>query len=211
MKKHLVYLWTALFILSIVLAACSSAATTTVSTSESLSVATRLAAGTLKLEGTDQAVTAGQTTELLTLWQAYQSLSASDTAAPAELDALVSQIQATMTTDQVQAIDKMQINTTTVNEILQSAQPAITSSASTTSSSSTSSQMTAGGGPGGPMDGGGAPGGDIGAAIGDPSLGTSAQATSAAASQASTQTSNVSPMLLNALIQMLKTRSQTAG
>ena len=54
--------------------------------------AKRQALGTLKLEGTDQVVTASQAGQLLTLWQAYQSLSNSDTSSQVELEALVKQI-----------------------------------------------------------------------------------------------------------------------
>src|SRR5512147_1964522 len=67
------------------------------------------AIGTFKLEGTAQAVTAKQAAELLPLWQVYESLSQSDTAAQAEVDALVEQIQQSMTKDQMQAIQAMNL------------------------------------------------------------------------------------------------------
>lgn len=50
------------------------------------------------------AVTAGQAAELLPLWQTLQVLYSSDTAAALEIDALTSQIQDTMTAEQMQAI-----------------------------------------------------------------------------------------------------------
>jgi len=71
---------------------CSNAAAT-LSTGTGLSTVTRLALGTLKLEGTDQAVSTSQAAELITFWQAYQSLSNSDTSSDVELEALVKQIQ----------------------------------------------------------------------------------------------------------------------
>ena len=82
-----------LTIFTLLLAGCSSVSAATVSVSNSLSGATKLALGTLKLEGTSQAVTAAQASELLTLWQGYKSLDNSDTSSQVELDALVKQIQ----------------------------------------------------------------------------------------------------------------------
>lgn len=73
-------------------------------------LSTELLVGTFKLEGTAQAVTTDQAAELLPLWQVYQSLSASDSAAQEEKDALVEQIQETMTSDQLHAINAMEIS-----------------------------------------------------------------------------------------------------
>ena len=64
----------------------------------------RLILGTFLLEETDLAVSEAQAAELLPLWKAVRSLSASDTAAQAELDAVINQIQSAMTADQIQAI-----------------------------------------------------------------------------------------------------------
>ena len=84
----------------LLLTACASATTTsTVSTSNNLSTAAELVLGTLKLEGTNATVTSTQATQLLTLWEGYQSLSDSDTSSQVEVEALVKQIQGTMTTD----------------------------------------------------------------------------------------------------------------
>ncbi|PJH74752.1 MAG: hypothetical protein CO064_10305, partial [Anaerolineae bacterium CG_4_9_14_0_8_um_filter_58_9] len=47
--------------------------------------------------------------ELLPLWQEYNELTRSDTAAQAEIDAVVAQIQETMTPQQVQAITDMKL------------------------------------------------------------------------------------------------------
>jgi hypothetical protein len=65
--------------------------------------------GTFKLQGTANAVTASQATALIPLWQAYAQLTSSNTAAQAEIDAVVSQIQSTMTPQQVQAITAMKL------------------------------------------------------------------------------------------------------
>jgi hypothetical protein len=69
----------------------------------------KLAVGTLKLEKTDLAVTPAQAKDLLPLWKAVKSLSASDTATQEEVDGLYSQIKETMTQGQVQAIEKMEL------------------------------------------------------------------------------------------------------
>ncbi len=111
MKKNLI---TTLTLLVLTLAACGTsnnadpASQNNPSTGE-LPATTRLVIGTLKLDETEYAVTAEQAAELLPLWQVYQSLSASDTAAQEEIDALIEQIEETMTPEQDQAIAEMQL------------------------------------------------------------------------------------------------------
>jgi hypothetical protein len=67
----------------------------------------KLAIGTLKLEGTDKAVTAGQAKDLLPLWKAVKSLSSSSNASVEEMNGLYQQIQEAMTAEQIQAIKDM--------------------------------------------------------------------------------------------------------
>ena len=57
--------------------------------------------GTLKLEGTEIAVTAEQAETLLPWWQLLQGMAASDTTAQAEIDAVAKQINAEMTAEQL--------------------------------------------------------------------------------------------------------------
>jgi hypothetical protein len=76
---------------------------------DALSIGTQLAAGTLLLEGGDLAVDETQAAELLPLWQAAQSLTTSDTAAPQEIHAVYGQIQDNMTSDQIAAIADMKL------------------------------------------------------------------------------------------------------
>jgi hypothetical protein len=92
--------------------------------------------------------------------------------------------------------------------VMQSAMPQISSTSSSTVQSSSSGQAS-GGGPGdGPMDGGTPPDGGM---TGDPSMaGAATQATPDAANSV-TAPQNISPMLLNALIQMLETKAQAAS
>ena len=66
-----------------------------------LSIQGQLAVGTLLLEETALAVDEVLAVELYPLWQALQSLSDSDTAAEVEVQAVVNQIQGTMTPEQV--------------------------------------------------------------------------------------------------------------
>ena len=54
------------------------------------------------------------------LWQAYRSLSSSQTAAEAEVDALLKQIQSAMTTEQVTAIQDMNLTSTEMMTLMQS-------------------------------------------------------------------------------------------
>ena len=131
MKTKNFLLLSVLLILLTLLAACSktsnqaaSNTSTTVTTnsqeSASLSQVNMLLVGTLKLEDTDQAVTADQAENLLPLWQAYRSLSTSQTGAEAEVEALLNQIQSTMTTDQVETIKAMNLTNTDLMNLMQS-------------------------------------------------------------------------------------------
>jgi hypothetical protein len=74
-----------------------------------LPLAESLVIGTFKLEGTANAITPTQATALVPLWQAYAQLTSSNTAAQAEIDAVIAQIQSTMTSQQVQAITAMKL------------------------------------------------------------------------------------------------------
>jgi len=68
-----------------------------------------LAVGTIKLDGTDQAITPAEAKQLIPLWQGLQSLMSSDTTAQAEVEGVINQIQSTMTADQVSAIQAMDL------------------------------------------------------------------------------------------------------
>jgi len=129
MKNKKVLLLCVWMILSIFLAACSGTSNQSASgtsgvndsgDSTSLSQVNELLVGTLKLEETDQTVTADQAAKLLPLWQAYRSLSTSQTSAQAEVEALLNQIQSTMTTEQIQAIKTMNLTNTDMVDLMQS-------------------------------------------------------------------------------------------
>ncbi len=124
--------WLVLLItLSLAMTACggsSNQAATTTNASGSassqgstpLSQVNMLLVGTLKLDDTDQAVTVDQAAQLLPLWQAYRSLSSSQTAAEAEVDALLNQIQNAMTTEQVKEIQEMNLTSSEMMTLMQS-------------------------------------------------------------------------------------------
>lgn len=75
-----------------------------------MSVDMKLAVGTLMLEDTDLAVDAQQAKELLPLWKAVKSLSASQTASQDEIQALYRQIETTMTPEQIRTIEEMKFD-----------------------------------------------------------------------------------------------------
>jgi len=75
-----------------------------------LPLATLLMLGTFKLEDTDSPVTPAQAAELLPLWKALRSLDESETTAVEELEAVVNQIEGIMTSEQMAAIEAMQLS-----------------------------------------------------------------------------------------------------
>ena len=104
-------------ILALTITACGSTSNTqqfsqgqsTDTSPNEMPLASKLVIGSFKLEGSDNTITAEQASELLPLWQVYQQLSTSDTAAQEEVTALTEQIQETMTTEQMNAIDAMSL------------------------------------------------------------------------------------------------------
>ena len=104
--------------------------------------------------GTDQDISVEQAQELVVYWQVYRELSQSETAAQAEVDGLIAQIQEAMTTEQIQAIADMQITQQDVFSSVQGAAVVSSNSDSNTISVPSSGSMPTGGPP---ADGGGAP------------------------------------------------------
>lgn len=66
-----------------------------------------LAFGSLKLAETDNPITVEQAPQMLILWQAFDNLTRSGTSAEAEVEALISQIEQSFTSEQVLAINDM--------------------------------------------------------------------------------------------------------
>ncbi|MBN2116009.1 MAG: hypothetical protein JW730_05550 [Anaerolineales bacterium] len=177
-----------------------------------LPATTQLIIGTLKLEGTAQTVTAEQAAELLPLWQTLQALSDSDTAADQEKEALIAQIQETMTAEQMQAITAMNLTREDMASIMQEQGMAMGNSQSSNTRSGNSSRNSGGGfgpGGGGPPDemrmpaGGGMPPGGFGGE--SQNLSQDQIATAQAARQNSENV--VPPMLINAVIEYLQEKA----
>lgn len=76
---------------------------------DAASLRNQLAYGTLKLEGTEHAVTTEQAKILLPLWQAIVALSGDEVTAAEELTAVQNQITEAMTPTQLEAIAALQI------------------------------------------------------------------------------------------------------
>jgi hypothetical protein len=76
---------------------------------DAMPVSAQLGFGTLLLEDSTYAVDPTQAAALLPLWKAARSLSESETAAQEELDAIFSQIEDTMTPEQINTIAAMQL------------------------------------------------------------------------------------------------------
>ena len=76
---------------------------------DTMPLSAQLGFGTLLLEDSEYAVDADQAAQLLPLWKAARSLSESETAAEAELEAVFNQIEETMTAEQINAIANLQL------------------------------------------------------------------------------------------------------
>ncbi len=172
--------------------------------------ATQLIIGTLKLEDTNQAVTAEQAADLLPLWQTMLVLSESDTAAQQETEALITQIQETMTAEQRQAITDMNLTREDMMSIMQ--EQGLALGGDPTGGQNTNPQgggfgpggFPDGGPPQGGFPGGGPGGGGPGGGGGQGSDLTPDQIATAQASRQQTGGSLVPPMLINVLIEYLQ-------
>jgi hypothetical protein len=121
MKRILIF---TLLLSALLIASCGAKAVTSstndVYTSSSLStdyenampVRNQLAIGTMKLDGTAQAVTPEQAKTLLPLYQALRGTSTSGGDSQEEISALLSQIESAMTAEQLSAIGGMKLTFT---------------------------------------------------------------------------------------------------
>jgi hypothetical protein len=165
MRTKIASLLVGIIVITLLLAACGGAANqsgsntdTTANDSQgdtSLSKVNMLLVGTLKLEDTDTAVTAEEAAQLLPLWQAYSSLSTSQTAAEQEVDALLNQIESTMTADQVKAIEAMNLTSTDMTDLMQSMGGAMVARGTPDPQSTPGFDISSGGVPPGNFQGGG--------------------------------------------------------
>ena len=213
-----------LLLLVLTVAACGNASraiqTSSTQTTD-LPIETKLVVGTLRLEGTQQAVTDEQANELLVMWQVYQELSSSDTAAQAEIDGLIEQIQETMTAEQIKTITAMNLTQQDVFALLQEQGAGVGSSQQNSSANTFSFSPGAVGGTDGSglPDGGGAPpdagmaggippdggmGGDMGGMGGAGSGSGADKSQDASASSSTGGSAGVPTALVGVLIQYLE-------
>src|SRR5271157_277453 len=189
-----------IILMAVTLAACSTASTVnqsaTTTNTRSFAGQAELIVGIFKLEGTDQAVTVKQASELLPLWEVMKVLANSNTSSQVEIDATVRQIKDALTPDQLQAINAMNLTEQDVSVFEQSLN---TNTVQTSSKSSSSSQSGGGFGPAG------------GDSLGGVLTGTSqsqSSATSTTSVKASSGTSSQVPTaLIDALIKLLEKRA----
>ena len=132
----------------------------------------KLALGTIKLEGTKLAVDPKMAANLIPLWQLLFQLNSSSSTAPQEVTAVVDQIQSTMNPDKIKTIKSMQITQADIFTVFQQQAQANGSGGSAVSGGHGSSIANGGtrgnrgagggfvfvgGGPGGPGGCGGLP------------------------------------------------------
>jgi len=121
MNKKLILPLIGVSIMALGLAGCGTNKTVSTGTStdrlntsypNALPVETQLVLGTLKLEGTPQAVDSATAAKLVPLYTLLQQMTTSGTSAQAEIDAVLDQIQETMAIDQIHAIAAMKLTQT---------------------------------------------------------------------------------------------------
>ena len=221
-------LLTILFALLFVLTACGSGSASTnnagsgnastnsfrsgAAASTPLDAESKLALGTLKLEGTKQAIDPKMAASLIPLWQLLYQLKSSTSSAPQEVTAVVDQIKATMTSDQVSTINNMTLTQADIFTAFQQANESNGTTGTGTSGSTGGNRGGGGGFPGGP-GGGGPPGGGIPGGGGFPGGGagggasTSSTQTPAQVAQAAQARQNAtSSLLINQVIKLLESK-----
>ena len=135
-------------------------------------------------------------------WQVYKEISQSETAAQAEIDGLVAQIQETMTDDQMQAIADMDITEQDVFASMQGVNVVSSNASDSTVSVPSNGGMPAGGPP---ADGGTPSDGGMPAEMGGAAPASSTdQSQSAPAGSGLAATAGVPSALVEAVIQSLQ-------
>lgn len=194
----------------------ASTATTTSSSilntryDNALSVNTQLAVGVFALEGTDNAITTAQAAELLPLWRAAQSLSDSSTITAEEFQAIFTQIEATMTAEQLNAIAALQLTQQNMMTYTQPSQPTNTGNGTQTQTNTQTGQPGGDMPAGEPPDGGAMMGGDPGGGAGGipdtggVNLGTGSTASSSTSDTSVTTNLSGDPMLARLYVQVIQ-------
>jgi hypothetical protein len=184
----------------------------------------KLALGTIKLEGSKQAVDPKMAANLLPLWQLLLQLNSSSSTAPQEVTAVLDKIHSTMTPEQVTTIDSMSLTQADIFSVFQQ-QAQANGSGGTSGLGNGGGNRRNGGGfvfaGGGPPDGGPGGGGFGGGGFGGGGFGgggsrnnggagssTGSQNSSAqtAAEAAQVRQNAVSSLLINQLVKLLETK-----
>jgi hypothetical protein len=135
-------------VISLVLAltACGSTQNTTAvaTASTTLSQEGQFLVGTLKLENTSLAVTSEQANTLLPLWETLESLASSNTAASQEVDAVVSQIESSLSAQQVSGITAMKLTQQDLAALALDTGTSSTTAASNNTAKTSAAQLQAG-------------------------------------------------------------------
>ena len=180
---------------------------------DALPVVAQLVVGTLKLEETDLAITADQAQELVPLWQAYRTLMTSQTSAQQERDALLTQIEQTMTAEQLKGIAEMKLAAADMQTVFRNRSPQEQGQASGTQAPGQRQFFGQAGGSGGFPGGGGGGfngGGEGffgGLAPGQTPNPQAIETLRAERGGASGLTSSLNPGLVGVLIQFLQQKS----
>lgn len=173
----------------------------------------KLALGTIKLEGTKQAIDPKMAANLVPLWQLLYQLDSSTSAAPQEVTAVVDQIKATMTPVQVSTINSMSLTQADVFTAFQD--QANGSGATGSGAAGFAGGGNRGGGPGGGFvfaggglgGGGGFGGGGFrGGGAGGSSTTTQTGSVLTAAQVAQARENAISTLLINQVIKLLQTK-----
>ena len=183
----------------------------------------KLALGTIKLEGTKQAVDPKMAANLVPLWQLMYQLNSSTSTAPQEVTAVEDQIKTTMTSDQINTINSMKLSQADIFTVFQQEAQA-NGTGGSNSNGGTGSFNPGGGTRGNPGNGGGGfvfaggggPGGFGGGGFGDGgarnnggtgSTSTTTNSSAQTAAQAAQARQNaISNLLINQLIRLLETK-----
>jgi hypothetical protein len=130
---------------------------------DALPISAQLTLGSINLDGTDHNIDEPLAANLLPLWQAYQALSNSDTTSAIELEALLNQIQDTMSTEQITAIADMKLTSENLTTMIEEGELSLRPGGSgVPGESSGQGNDFPGGGFSGGRPGGGIPGGGSG-------------------------------------------------
>jgi hypothetical protein len=223
MKKIIFLIVTTFLVIGLV--ACSNTSFTAgsadnpaVNGKKTMTIAEEFLVGTLKLEGTALAVDKTQALTLLTLWQAYRELQSNNSAATEEITAIVSQIQSTMTSEQLKAIDDLKLTSQDVADTMSSLGIGMANENGSGTQTAPSGQefvMGIQGDPGGsgapaggPPAGGGGPQIMGGSSSGTVKLSQSQLTTMQASNGTGNNTPGGTTALIDALIKILEKRAQ---